>query len=80
MCNIRRFYRLRELYEAGFHKLGVYGSGQLWTNAWEMFRLTPSRGGRRLLWLSWCDLGGADVFVFFFRIYFSSTVHGLLQV
>ena len=25
MCNIRRLYRLRELYEADFHKPGIYG-------------------------------------------------------
>ena len=37
----------------------------------------------RLLWISWCILGGADFFVcfFFFDIYiFSSNAHGLLQV
>ena len=33
-----------------------------------------------LLWLSWCVLGGADFFVFFFRFFFSSKAHGLLQV
>ena len=29
-----------------------------------------------LLWVSWCVLGGAD----FFRVFFSSNAHGLLQV
>ena len=34
-----------------------------------------------LLWISWCVLGGADLFsVFFFSIFFSSNAHGLLQV
>ena len=46
MCNIRRFYRLGELYEADFHKPGIYGSGGVWANAWDVFRRAPSRGGR----------------------------------
>ena len=34
-----------------------------------------------LLWISWCVLGGADFFVFFFPIFISSSnTHGLLQV
>ena len=34
-----------------------------------------------LLWISWCVLGGADIFsVFFFDLFFSSIAHGLLQV
>ena len=34
-----------------------------------------------LLWTSWCVLGGADFFVFFFPpIFFSSNAYGLLQV
>ena len=34
-----------------------------------------------LLWMSWCVLGGADFFVFFFfSNFFSSIAHGLLQV
>ena len=34
-----------------------------------------------LLWISWCVLGGADFSVtFFFRFFFSSNAHGLLQV
>ena len=45
MCNIRRFYWLRELYETDFHKPGIYGSGRVWANAWDVFRRTPSRGG-----------------------------------
>ena len=34
----------------------------------------------RLLWISWCVLGAADFFVFFFFDLFSSSAHGLLQV
>ena len=33
-----------------------------------------------LLWISWCVMGEADFFVFFFSIFFSSNAHGLLQV
>ena len=34
-----------------------------------------------LLWISWCVLGGADLFVLFFFIFLSSSnAHGLLQV
>ena len=34
-----------------------------------------------LLWVSWCVLGGADFFAFFFfDFFFSSNAHGLLQV
>ena len=35
-----------------------------------------------LLWISWCVLGGAEFFavIFFFRFFFSSNAHGLLQV
>ena len=46
LCHIRRFYRLRELYEVDFHKPGIYGSGRVWANAWDVFRRTPSQGGR----------------------------------
>ena len=46
MWNIRRFYWLRELYEADFHKLGSYGSGRVLANAWDVFRRAPSRGDR----------------------------------
>ena len=27
------------------HETGIYGSGRAWTNAWDVFRRTPSRGG-----------------------------------
>ena len=43
-----RFCRrqLRQLYEADFHKPGIYGSGRVWANAWDVFRRAPSRCGR----------------------------------
>ena len=31
---------------ADFHKLGIYGSGRVRANAWDVFRLAPSRVGR----------------------------------
>ena len=37
---------MRELHEADFHKPGIYGSGRVWANAWDVFRRSPSRGGR----------------------------------
>ena len=34
-----------------------------------------------LLWVSWCIFGGAGFFrEFFFRLFFSSNAHGMLQV
>ena len=38
--------KLRELYEADFYKPGIYGSGRVWANAWDVSRRAPSRGGR----------------------------------
>ena len=52
-CDIRRFYWLRELYEADFHKPGIYGSGWVWANAWDVFRRAQSRVGRG----RWADVG-----------------------
>ena len=46
MYNFRRFYRLRELHETDFDKPGIYGSGRVWDNAWDVFRRAPSRVGR----------------------------------
>ena len=46
MYNVRGFYSLRDLFEADFHKPGIYGSGRVWANAWDFFRRTPCRGGR----------------------------------
>ena len=35
----------------------------------------------RLLWISWCVLGGGgDFFCMFFSLFFFSNTHGLLQV
>ena len=38
-------YRLRERYEADIHKARIYGSGQKCSNAWDVFRHMPLRGG-----------------------------------
>ena len=76
------FHRqLRELYEADFHKPGIYGSGRVWANAWDVFSRVPSRVGRGsraavdfVVYFGW---GG------FFRDFifsFSSNAHGLLQL
>ena len=46
MYNIRGFYWLRDLYEADFHKPGIYGSGRVWANALDVFRRPPFRGDR----------------------------------
>ena len=46
MCNVRRFHRLRELYEADFNKPGIYGRGRVLANAWDVVNRTPSLGGR----------------------------------
>ena len=46
MCDIRRFQCLRELYVADFHKPGIYGSGRVWANAWDVVFRAASRGGR----------------------------------
>ena len=78
VCNIRRFYWLRELYEADFHKPGIYGSGRVWANAWDVFSRIPSRvwRGRRaavnfVVYFGW----GEFFFVFsvFFRLFFLRT-------
>ena len=46
MCNLGRFYSLRELYVSDFHKPGIYGYGRVWVNARDVFRCTPPRGDR----------------------------------
>ena len=81
----RQIARLRELYEADFHKLGIYGSVRVWANAWDVVSRTPSRGGRGrrdamdfMVRFGW---GGFFCFLFFFRFFFSSSnTHGVLQV
>ena len=71
--------------EADFHIPGIYGgSVRVWANAWDVFRRTPSRGGRGcraavdlfrgVFFRDWWD------FVFFSLFFFSSNAHGLLQV
>ena len=37
---------MRELYEADFHKPGIYGSGTEWANACDALPRMPSRVGR----------------------------------
>ena len=78
MCNISVFYRLRELYEADFHKSGIYGSGRVWANAWDVFRRETSRGGRGRRAVA--DFRGVIWVRRDFVIFFSSNAHGLLQV
>ena len=77
MCNIRRFYRLGELYEADFHKPGIYGSERVWANAWDVFRRAPSRGGRgrrAAVDIVVC-FGRGGFFVVFFRFVFFLRTH-----
>ena len=78
MCNILRFYLLRELYEADFHKPGICGSVRVWANAWDVFRRTLSRGGRgrRAAVDFVVCLAGGGFFRAFFSIFFSSNAHG----
>ena len=71
--SIRRFYWLRELYEADFHKLGIYGSGRVWADAWGVFLRAPSRVGRGrraavdlVMCFGWGGIFPCFVFVFFF--------------
>ena len=59
------------MYEADFHKLGIYESGRVWANAWDVFRRTPSRDGcgYRVAVDFVVSLGSAgfwEVFSFFF--------------
>ena len=81
MCNIRRFYSLRELYEADFHKPGTYGSGRVWASVWDVFRRTPSRGGRgRRVVVNFVGFFGVlQDFVHSSCLFFINA-HGLLQV
>ena len=63
---------MRELYEADFHKPGIYGSGRAWANAWDVFPRMPSRvgRGRRAVGDFVCVLGGRIFFPCFFSEYF----------
>ena len=75
------FLLIARAVQGRFHKPGIYGSGRVWANAWDVFRCKPSRGVAGLLWISWCVLGTAFFFVcVFFFVYFCSKAHGLLQV
>ena len=66
VCNVRGFYRFRELYEADFHKPGSYGSGRVYgltRGTCFVARHLEVVAVAGLLWVSWCVLGGADFFV-----------------
>ena len=60
---------------ADFHKSGIYGSGRVWANAWNVFRRSPPRSGRGrraavdLVVRVRCVLGGAIAFLL--SIFFS---------
>ena len=69
----RQIARLRELYEADFHKLGIYGSVRVWANAWDVVSRTPSRGGRGRrapMGFVVCVLGAAGFRFFLFLFFF----------
>ena len=81
MCNVRRFYWLRELYEANFHKPEIYGIVKVLANAWDVFSSTPFRGGRALrAACEFRDVFGMRRGFFRFLLFFSSNAHDLLQV
>ena len=72
MWNVRRFFGLRELYQADFHKRGIYGSVRAWANAWDAFRSTPpqdGRGRRDAVEFVVCFGCGEIYFVFFFSVF-----------
>ena len=74
VCNIRRFYRLRELYEADFHNPASMEAGEdgLTRGMCFVARRLELVAVAGLLWLWWRALGGADFFVifFFFALFF----------
>ena len=74
--------QLRELYEADFHKPGIYGSGRAWAKEWDMLRRAPSRGGRgrraAVDIVAYFERGG--FFIVFIFDFFSSNANGLQQV
>ena len=75
VCNIRRFYRLRELYEADFHQPGIDESGTVWANACNVFPRMPSRvgrGRRAAVDFVVCFGWGGRIFQFFFFLRFFS--------
>ena len=67
MCNIRRFYWLRELYDADFHEQGINWSGRVGLTRGTCFVASRLEvvAGPSLLWKSWCILGTAGFRVFF---------------
>ena len=76
-------FLLRELYKADFHKLGIFWSGNVWANAWDVFPRMEFRVGRGLraavdfaVCFGWDGLF-SYVFFFFFP---SSNALRLLQV
>ena len=49
-----------ELYEADFHKPGIYGGGRVWADASDVVARRPEVVAvAGLLWISWCVLGAA---------------------
>ena len=69
---------VRAVHGADFHKPGIYGSGRVWANTWDLVRRTPCRGGRGRR--AAVDFVVCFGFVSFFSCFFSSNEHGLLQV
>ena len=60
--------------EAHFLKPGAYGgSVRVWGNAWDVFRRTPSRGGRGRRAAVECFECGGISFFFFRSLYFECT-------
>ena len=54
-----------------FHKLGIYGSGRIWANAWDVFRRMTSRGGRgRRAAVDFVLCFGCGGILFFFFVFF----------
>ena len=82
MCTIRRCYRLRELYEDGFYKPGIYQSGRVWAKACDAFRRTASRGGfARGALVDFVGYFGCDrLSCFLFPFLVPSNAHGLRQL
>ena len=67
---------MRELCEADFHKPGIYGSGRIWADAWDMVCPSPSRGGSgRPAAVDFVVCFGCGGISFFFSCFFSSNAH-----
>ena len=66
------------LYEADFHKPGIYGGGRVWANEWDVVFRAPSRGGRgRRAAAAFvvCFRWGEFFLEFFFSIFFLLQTH-----